>query len=258
MTGFTTKGRQYLDDGVPVPSVTTILDSWPKQLTKWAADTVAGYAVDNWDELSDLPVSARIRKLEQSVWAKRDEASMRGTEIHTHGEALVAGVAPAVPDELVGPIEAYARFLDKWRVEPIIVERPVLNRTHGYAGRPDLQAAIGAYDGETWLLDIKSGKHLYESQVLQLVAYARAEIYLDESKTEREWPVPARCGIVHVLPDVAQLHPVAADARAFRTFLYTAENAKYARDCRAAFTERRPWPVGPALNEPKALEEAAT
>lgn len=253
---FTVRGRQYLDAGIKQPSVTEILsDAWPKQLTKWAANAVAGYAVDNWQELDQLPISERLRSLEASVWAKRDAASMRGTEIHRHGEALVHGETIDVHPDLLGPVEAYARFLDRWQIAPLIVERPILNRTHGYAGRPDMQAAIGARDGEHWLLDLKSGKSLFESQVLQLVAYARAEIYLDQSEHEQPWPTPAKCGIVHILPDAVELHPVAADARAWRTFLYCNENAKYARDARAAYTEHRAWPVGPALNTP-ALEEA--
>ena len=62
---FTVKGRQYLDNGVKQPSVTEILsDAWPKQLTKWAAEAVAGYALDNWEDLSQLGFSDRLRALE--------------------------------------------------------------------------------------------------------------------------------------------------------------------------------------------------
>lgn len=247
-SGFTTKGKQYFDDRVPIPSVTGILnDSWPKQLTKWAAETVAGYAVENWDELGEKGIAVRLRELEQSVWAKRDAAAMRGTEIHKHGEELALTGRTDVPDEHVGPVRAYADFLKAWDVKPLIVERPVLNRSRGYAGRPDLLALI---EDERWLLDIKTGGNLFESMVLQQAGYANAEIYLDDDGQEREWPRPQRCGIVHILPDVAVLKPLTVDARAYRTFLYCAENAKYARDCRAAYTEGRHWPVGPALIPP--------
>lgn len=251
MSGFTTKGKQYFDDGIPLPSVTAILnDAWPKQLTKWAAETVAGYAIDNWEVLSELPVSQRLREVEKSVWAKRDAAALRGTEIHTLGEKLVAGVEVAVPDEHLGPVEAYARFLEAWDVRPVVTERPILNRKHGYAGRPDLLAQLG--DGHLWLLDIKTGKGVYESHVLQQAGYANAEIYLDESKTEQPWPRPERCGVVHVLADDVELLPLSVDARAFRTFLYIAEGAKYARDCSTANKEHRAWPVGRALVPPTA------
>ena len=83
--GFTTRGKEYFDDGVKMPSVTTILNAYPKQLTKWAAETVAGYAVDQWEELGDKSVSARLRELQDSVWATRDAAALRGTEIHVLG-----------------------------------------------------------------------------------------------------------------------------------------------------------------------------
>lgn len=251
---FTTRGKQYFDDGVKIPSVTAILnDTWPKQLTKWAAETVSGYALEHWDELSGLPLRERAKRMETSVWERRDKAALRGTEIHRHGEQLALTGSTDVPDEHLGPVEAYRDFLVEWQVRPVVVERPVLNRRYGYAGRPDLLAELG--DGHLWLLDLKTGGNLYETNVLQAAGYANAEVYLDEDKTERPWPRPERCGIVHILPDAVELRPISVDARAFRTFLYCAENAKYARDCHDAYEERRAWPIGPALRaQPPRLE----
>jgi hypothetical protein len=248
--GFTTRGKEYLDDGIKVPSVTTILDAYPKQLTKWAAETVAGYAVDHWADLNQASPSARLRELEKSVWASRDAAALRGTQIHDMAERLVAGTA-VPPDEYRGPIEAYARFLDRWDVQPVIVERPVLNRTFGYAGRPDLLAEVRSVDGLA-LLDIKTGKNVYDSHVLQCVAYANAEIYLDEQGTELSWPREqiSRCLVIHVLPDDVEVVPLDADARALRIFRHVAEVAKYMRDSSQAYKERRPWPVGRPLDWP--------
>lgn len=255
---FTTRGKEYFDDGQKVPSVTTILNAYPKQLTKWAAETVAGYAVDHWDELSDRSVSARLRELQDSVWVSRDAAALRGTEIHALGEQLVAG-HDVVPAEHRGPVEAYARFLDAWQIQPVVVERPILNRTFGYAGRPDLLAEVGAHAGELDLFDIKTGKGVYDSHVLQAVAYANAEVYLDDNDEERPWPRDriARCAVVHVLPDSVEVVPLHADARALRTFRHIAEVAKYMRASSQAYKERRPWPVGRPLDWPQQVEEVS-
>jgi hypothetical protein len=142
--------------------------------------------------------------------------------------------------------------LDAWDIQPVIVERPILNRTYGYAGRPDLLAEVGVHGNQLWLLDIKTGKSVYDSHVLQAVAYANAEIYLNDDNAERPWPRAqiVRCAVVHVLPDAVEVVPLAADQRALRTFRHIAEVAKYQRDSTQAFKERRPWPVGRPLDWP--------
>jgi hypothetical protein len=246
---FTTKGRRYYDGDTQLPSVTQILEAYPKNLTKWAASTVAGYAVDHWDTLALMPPSVRLRRIESALWEARDTAAMRGTDIHRHGERLVAGEAVDVPDEHRGPVEAYARFLDTLDVQPQIVERPVLNRTYGYAGRPDLLATLGGnLRGQRALLDLKTGKNIYDSHVLQAVAYANATIWLDEDNLEQLWTPPEACYAVHILPDDVRLIPLAADEQAFDTFLNVLEVHHYLTETKQAWSERRAWPVGQAIH----------
>lgn len=240
---FTVKGRQYLLDGQSVPSVTTILDQWPKRLTKWAAGLVAGYAVDHWEELDGLPPSKRLRALEQSVWDKSETAKVRGTLIHSYGERLVSGEVVDVPPEYVGPAEAYARWLDAWNVTPVVVERPILNRARMYAGRPDALVLLGAAQIPT-LIDIKTGGAVYESAALQLCAYGHAETWLDSNGTERDWEPPDQYAVVHVGSDTADLRMVEVDERTWRTFLYVYETWRWARECREAYEQGRAWPIG--------------
>jgi hypothetical protein len=249
---FTKRGKRYFLDGLPVPSVTTILnEGFPsKALIAWAARTTAGYAVDQWDELAELPVSERLRVLEKAAWAKRDAAALRGTEIHALGEMLVHGQPVEIPEQHLGPVEAYAKFLDRFDVQPTLTECPVANPAHGWAGTPDLRAVLG---GEfDYLLDLKTGKGVYESHALQLAAYAHAEIYLDGDGNVRTWTRPQRVAVVHVTSDSAELLPIDAGDRAYAVFRHASVVARYAREASEAYREHRPWPVGRAIEPASA------
>ena len=248
---FTTSGRQYFVDGGKVKSVTTyIVRGYPKDLKKWAAETTAAYAVNRWDELDELPVAQRLRDIEQAIWNTRDAASGKGTAIHGYGELLVTGKPVEVPDELAGHVNAYARFLDQWDVEPTIVERPVCNVTHRWGGRPDIRGILRG--GVDWLLDLKTGRTLVESFALQLAAYAHAEFYLDDAGTVREWTRPERAGIVHISADSCELHEVDASDRTYGVFRHAAWVAEWHDETTQAWKDRRPWPVGPAIRPPAA------
>jgi hypothetical protein len=127
-------------------------------------------------------------------------------------------------------------------VTPLVVERPILNRSNGYAGRPDALVLLGAEQTPT-LIDIKTG-NAYESHALQLAAYGNAEVYLNAEGVERDWQPPERYAIVHVGSDSAELLPVDVDARTFRTFLYVREAWLWAQQARQAWKDGHPWPVG--------------
>ena len=246
---LTKRGHSYRLNGEPVPSVTTNLkDGFPSPaLITWAARETAAAAVDRWDELAALSMSSRLRELEKAAWSRRDAAALRGTEIHALGERLVAGEAVEIPEAHVGPVNAYARFLDRFDVQPILVERPVANVTHWWAGAFDLRADLR---GVNWLLDIKTGKGVYDSHALQLAAYAHAEVYLDDAGEVRAWTEPERCGAIHLTADSAELIPVDAGARAYMTFRHAATIARFRREVEEARKDRRPWPVGRPIEIP--------
>lgn len=250
---FTKRGRRYLVNGEYVPSVTTILkDGFPSPaLITWAARETAAAAVDQWEALSTESVSVRLKTLERAAWAKRDAAALRGTEIHALGEALVKGEEVEVPEAHRSAVEGYARFLDQWHVVPTLTETPVCHPVHGWAGTTDLRATLS--DGADWLLDLKTGKGIYESHVLQLAAYAHAVLYLDPEGGARPWTLPDRVGAIHVTPEESRLVPVEADDRAYAIFRHAAVVAGYARKASQAYRAREPWPVGRPLVPPGLL-----
>lgn len=246
------RGKAYTWDGEPIPSVTTIIrEGFPSPaLITWAARETAGYAVDCWEQLSQLSTSARLRELEGAAWKRRDAAALRGTEIHELGVDLAAGLPVVVPDEHRQAVEAYARWLDRWHVVPTITERPVVNPEHGWAGTIDLRALLLAE--QDWLLDLKTGKGVYESHALQLAAYAHAQLWLREDDELVPFTLPEHVGVVHITPDGCELVPIDASERTYRTFRHAAAVATWAREASQAYKERRPWPVGLPLNPPAA------
>lgn len=254
---FTKRGRSYRIDGEPVPSVTTILkDGLPSPaLVTWAARETAGAAVNRWEELATMDVAHRLRTLERAAWESRDRAALRGTEIHELGDGLAHGREVSVPEAYAATVDGYARFLDTFDVQPVVTEAPVCHPEHGWAGTTDILARLA--DGALWLLDLKTGKGVYESAALQVTAYANATWSLDPDGATVPWPQPDRLGVIHVTPEGSTLHPIDPQARdgvpdLYSVFRHVSVTARFASTARAAYRDRRPWPFTETLTLPAA------
>ena len=203
------QGHSYTIDSEKVPGVTTILGAaMPKPaLIEWAGKTTAAYAVDRWDELSELKPSKRLDVLNRARFEERDAAARRGTEVHRLGAALVAHEEVTVPEELAGHVESYVDFLDTWEPKAILVEGVIANRSVRYCGTVDLVAAM---NGGNFLLDVKTARSgIFPETALQLCAYAHAEVYLEdgEERPMSELSIE-RVAAVHVRADGWDLHEV--------------------------------------------------
>lgn len=209
------QGHSYTLNGHRIPGVTTALRALAKPaLVNWAANTAANYAADNWDELAGYTVSARIARIASAHRQRSKSAMARGTRIHTFGAALLAGEPLDVPEELAGPVEAYARFLDAWQLEPLHTELPVCNTQYQYAGTLD---AIGVSPKlGTVLFDIKTGS-VYKETALQLAAYRYCDITTDPAV---RLPEVDATYVAHVLDDSVELVPVTADRPVWAAFLH--------------------------------------
>lgn len=224
---FYPKSHRYKLDGEWVPGVTTLLGKGlPKPaIPYWAARTVAEWVADNPDLTEDLkrlggrgPTVAFLKEL---PWQKRDDAAIRGTDVHTLAEQLVHGEQVDVPEHLAGRVHGYVDWLDKAQPEPIWTERPVANRAWWYAGTFDLIAHMG---GETWLLDVKTSSGVYGEMALQLAAYANAEFLLDADGAEQPMPIIDRIGVLHVTEYGTSLYraPEGVLQAAWKDFLHVA------------------------------------
>jgi hypothetical protein len=222
-------GHYYLLDDVKVDGVTTAISrGFPINLKQWGADTAANYAVEHWSELAEIGLAQRLDRIR---YAHRDLLSRdagRGTRIHGIGEKIVRGETVEIDPEDRGPAEAYARFLDTWEIDPIATETPLANTARGYAGTADLWARIGVHDNAVALIDLKTGRSVYESVALQLAAYRYADLWQPEPDVENtEVPAATEVYVAHIMPDDCRLVPVEAGEREFRLFLYVLQTARW-------------------------------
>lgn len=228
---FSPKAHRYWCDGKPITGVTTLIGKGlPKEaLPKWSAKTVAEYVADNEAAIEQLRGMGRepmVAALKEVPWQKRDEAAVRGTDVHAHAELVVHGLEVDVPEHLVAHVQGYARWLDDFGVVPVLTERSVANRKHWFAGRFDLIADLA---GSRWMLDVKTSKGVYGETAMQTDAYRNAEFYVDDDDPDTEHPMPEgieRLGVLHVTDAGTQLYPLQSDGQPFRDFLHVAYIAK--------------------------------
>lgn len=243
----TAKGHYYRDaNGARVPGVTTIIgDGVPKPaLINWAANATAEAAIDRWDALAELGPAKRLKELQGARYAEKDAAARRGTEVHAAAELLLAGKDVKVPEEIAGHVEAYARFLDEFQVEPIHVEFSTVSYRWGYAGTADLCARLVLPDKGpvTLLMDLKTTRSgIYGETALQLAAYRYADVWVVDGE-EIEPVAVDYCAAIHVRGDGYDLVPVEAGEQEHKDFLYAMRVGQFVARSRDL--------VGPAIIAP--------
>lgn len=215
------RGHGYKLDGEKVAGVTTVIDVLDKPaLRNWFAEQAAKRAVDEWDQLAELPITERLERIRYGARDKVQAAALRGTEIHTLGQKIAHGEEVDVPAEHLGPAEAYARWLDRWEIETIASETPLASVKHGYGGTADLWCKVGKRDNALALIDLKTGKGIYSETGLQLAAYRYSDLIQPEKGVEISTPAVDLVYVAHLLPDDVRMLPITADERVFRDFLY--------------------------------------
>lgn len=217
-------GHSYMLDGIKVPGVTTIIGKLDKPaLIDWAARKSAGYAIDHWDELSEMPLMERAKLIQDARWDSNKKAIVRGNRIHALAEKLGAEGEAQPPAELLSQVEAYARFLDNWEMETVATEASIAHTEYRYAGT--LDSIVKSPKLGTILLDVKTGQGVFGEVALQLAAYRYADLLQESGKPPKEGPmIPVDdCYVAHVLGDDVELLPVEATEETFDTFLYLRE-----------------------------------
>jgi hypothetical protein len=149
--------RFYFDNaGVPVPSVTSILDCYPK-----------GAAFYDW-----------LKKNGEDSDTIRDEAGNRGSIVHNLTERYDAGEEICLyGDENVNfkmaewaMFERYIEFRERFPFEVIHSELSLASAKLGFAGTLD---RVIEMNGEKYLIDIKTSGSIWPSYWLQLAAYEK-------------------------------------------------------------------------------------
>jgi PD-(D/E)XK nuclease superfamily len=182
-------GRTYHIDGEIYPSVTNILGAIGKPaLINWAAKTernlVSEAAADLYLDLVKCPPMSRIAyltTLEQRIGKEKahkrelEKASEIGTQAHSIIEWNIrkalgqkVGPEPKLVDDALWAFMSFQDWAKSVSLKPMLIEQVVFSKTHRYAGTMDLLAEV---DGETTLVDFKTGKAIYGEAHLQNAAY---------------------------------------------------------------------------------------
>lgn len=255
---FYEKSHRYKLDGQWVPGVTTLIKGGlpAPALMYWSARSVAEYVADHSEDVEALRRMGRgpmVNALKEVPWEKRDTAAVQGTDVHALAQVLVAGEQVDVPEPLAGYVDACVDFLDTWRPEPLIVERPLAHRKHWWAGTPDLFASLP--DGRIILWDYKTATSgIWPETAFQLSAYSHAEFYLDADGTEQPIPPVDLCAAVWLRQDGYDVIPVKADDQTYKEFRHIAYVSQAAARAKGSKTE--PGYVGLPL-DPPATKDAA-
>lgn len=220
---FYPASHRYRLDGRWVPGVTTLLKGIPKPaLVYWSAKSVAEYVADNAEDVEALRRMGRgpmVAALKGVPWQARDEAAVRGTEVHALAERASHGEEVEVPEHLEGYVQGYVDWLNAENPEVLWTERPVGNRQWQYAGTFD---SIMRLRGAVWMLDIKTSTGVYGETGCQLAAYGKAEFLVDADGNEQPLPTIERYGVLHVTEGGTHLYPITDPEAAWKDFLHAA------------------------------------
>jgi len=208
-----------------LPGVTTVIGLLDKPaLVAWAAQQSADYAIEHWDELANKPIGERQRLIERARFTSNKKATTKGQTVHAMAEALQNGKPVETTDAvMLADIQALARLLDQWQIQPVATEVPLCNTTDLWAGTCDVIADIPKL-GRV-MLDFKTGKAIYDEIALQLAAYARANLRLEgDGAAATEQPpfdgINTTVGYgIHVRDGLAQIQPVRIDDDVYQSFL---------------------------------------
>jgi hypothetical protein len=242
---FSPGNHQYRLDGKHIKGVTTLIKGgMPNDaLMYWSARRVAEFVAENPDEVTTLRrmgTRPMVEALKNVPWQERDEKAARGTNVHELAAQVAAGAEVDVPEHLLGHVEGYVNFLDRWDVRPVLTEAMGANREHWYAGTFDLIADIGP---DRWLLDLKTAGRIYGKDALQTDAYRHFEFWQNELGEERPMPEGiTRLGAVHITEAGSELVPLTSDGTAFEDFLKVSAVARRTKDIEAHVGTALPTP----------------
>lgn len=255
-------GHSYTLDGVPkIKGVTTMMRGLPKNLEKYFTEGTAGFAVDNWDRLAEMPPSERLKEI--AGWSKRrfEGAGAKGTAVHKMAERLARGEEVIVPDHIRGHVEACVQFLDDYKFDADLVEPALFSRKHKYAGSADFfgTAQKPHEDGRVRVLgDWKtSASGPWGSMAFQLAGYAYADFYLGPDGEELPVPEVDECWIVWLRADGYDVNQMEVTPEIHRQLLYIDQCRIADEECRNYKHDALPHPETVRKVRLQDIEESA-
>lgn len=179
---FDKEAHAYFLDDKPLNGVTTILSVIAKPaLIGWAANMVASTIKEKAPRTVNMIYEVTEELLEFARTAhtrKKEDAGLKGTDIHSKVESLVKEAIQAngglLAPDTKSDTPQVQKFID-WALENkvkfIDSEKSVYSRESWYAGTFDLVLEI---DGKKYIADVKTSSGIYPEAFLQMAAYQNA------------------------------------------------------------------------------------
>lgn len=242
------RNHEYFLDGTKCDGVTSLLGGGvPKPaLTAWAARAVAEFVASRRGILTQLGDEELIDLCKGVPFRDRDKAANRGTEVHALAARLGAGEQNiTVPEELLGPVDAYIAWEAAWQPTNVRTELTVINRRYRYMGTADWLGDLPDL-GRT-LLDVKTGRSgIFAETGLQVIMYGSAESILNDDGSEEPMPKVETYAALWLGPDDYQFYVLHVDETDFRHALYAAQTARWVKE-RAGDRASRPVVSAPLV-----------
>ena len=167
-TRTTRRGGFYFEGETPYATVTTILKVIDKPaLMRWASKETY-YAMVNDPGLDE-------RDAVNAPYRKSKGSKERGLEVHDIVESYkVKGEDLSSVREPLRPyIKAFYQWLKDHSVKILQNEVSSKSERYGYKGTCDLLATLGDSE-DVYVIDVKTGKYIYDEVELQLSAYKQS------------------------------------------------------------------------------------
>ncbi len=100
-----------------------------------------------------------------------EKAAKEGTLIHRIIEEILQGSLPQIPNSLTSLTQSFYSFLEKNKIEPILVEKIVKSDKYWFAGKVDVVAKV---NGALGVIEIKTSSAVWPEYGLQMAAYVQA------------------------------------------------------------------------------------
>lgn len=144
-----------LADGTRVPGVTTFLGVLNKPaLIKWA-NNLGLQGIDSTkyvDSLADVGTLAHSMILAHLKKEELDTSDYSQSQIDLASNSFLS----------------YLEWEKHHKIEPILIETPLVSEEYRFGGTPDLLAKV---DGVSTLIDFKTSKAIYPEHLIQVSAY---------------------------------------------------------------------------------------
>ena len=171
----TRKGGHYATGEVSVTTVLRIISA--PALTMWLQKQTFNACIDGAQEFSDALKATR---------AISQKAMSIGTRVHDFVEHYKTDVVPVRYAEDALYYQAFFQWVSDYNPTFLERETTVTSKKFGYKGTLDLIVEV---DGKKLLVDLKTGKYVYETVELQTSAYKEAyeEERPDQPKIDETW-----------------------------------------------------------------------